>query len=302
MEQPKNVTLISSGLCSLLVDHGRPSARSLGVPQGGAADRFSLAIGNALVGNPPSTLALEMTLSGATVVSEVSLVCAISGAPFVVRLEGRSIAMNRPLLLQPQQRLSIGGAREGARAYLCVRGGFQNHEVLGSQSSLIPLRNGTQLSCHFSNRLPQRFLSANFDWCEDRHLIRILPGAQVDWFDRSLMNQSFQISPSSNRMGLRLDGGRFPPLDQEMTSEPVCPGTIQITREGQPIILGVDGQTIGGYPKIAQVISADLDRLGQLRPGDEVRFEWVELATAERLFAERERRLREWLTRLRVTE
>ena len=101
-------------------------------------------------------------------------------------------------------------------------------------------------------------------------------------------------------MGLRLDGKPLLPPG-EMTSEAVCPGSVQITREGLPIVLGVDGQTIGGYPKIAQVIRADLDFLGQLRPGEQIRFEEVDLATAFSLERQRREYLQEWTTRLRVS-
>jgi antagonist of KipI len=101
-------------------------------------------------------------------------------------------------------------------------------------------------------------------------------------------------------MGLRLEG---PPLvvpDRELVSEPVCPGSIQVTRDGQCIVLGVDGQTIGGYPKVAQVISADLDLLGQLRPGDEIYFAEVRQEEAEQLYHARQAELAAWVTRLRA--
>src|SRR5262249_55608127 len=110
------------------------------------------------------------------------------------------------------------------------------------------------------------------------------------------------VLPASNRMGLRLGG---PPLrrpDRELTSEPVCPGSVQVTGDGQCIVLGVDGQTIGGYPKIAQVVTADLDKLGQLRPDDRIRFTRVDLTEAERLYRLKQSELREWLTRLQTAE
>src|SRR5207342_784510 len=100
-------------------------------------------------------------------------------------------------------------------------------------------------------------------------------------------NHTYHVTPASNRMGLRLDG---PPLtlpNRELVSEPVAPGAVQITNDGRPIVLGVDGQTIGGYPKIAHVISADLDELGQFRPGDEVEFQRVSEAVAETAAARR---------------
>jgi antagonist of KipI len=103
-------------------------------------------------------------------------------------------------------------------------------------------------------------------------------------------------------MGLRLLGAPLERPAREMLSEPVCPGTVQVTNDGQCIILGVDGQTIGGYPKIAQVISADLDQLGQLRPGDAIQFQPVSLVEAEDLYRQRQTWLKEWLIRLRTAE
>jgi antagonist of KipI len=131
--------------------------------------------------------------------------------------------------------------------------------------------------------------------------LRVLRGAQADWFGAGLSG-TFQVSPASDRMGVRLRGPALAVPAGEMLSEPVCPGAVQVTRDGQCIILGVDGQTIGGYPKVAQVVSADLDRVGQLRPGEAVTFEYVSLAVAEELYHRRQALLRAWLTRLRTAE
>jgi antagonist of KipI len=102
-------------------------------------------------------------------------------------------------------------------------------------------------------------------------------------------------------MGLRLHGEPLTMPSRELVSEPVCPGTVQVTRDGQCIILGVDGQTIGGYPKIAQVISADLDKLGQLRPDERVRFEWTSLSDAETLYRRKQAEIQAWVIRLRTS-
>src|SRR5262249_36979056 len=134
---------------------------------------------------------------------------------------------------------------------------------------------------------------------ESPAVLRILPGAQERWFPAGLRG-AFEVSPSSDRMGLRLRGEPLPFPSREMVSEPVCPGTVQVTRDGQCIILGVDGQTIGGYPMIAHVIGADLERVGQLRPGERVAFETVTLERAGELCREKAALLREWLTRLSV--
>src|SRR5262249_49444180 len=127
-------------------------------------------------------------------------------------------------------------------------------------------------------------------------------GAQATWFHgESFYSQEFTVTPTSNRMGLRLQGEPLELPRQELVSEPVCPGTVQVTRDGQCIVLGVDGQTIGRYPKIAQVVAADVDKLGQLRPGDRIRFRHVSLQEAEDVYRKKQAELRGWLTRLRVT-
>jgi allophanate hydrolase subunit 2 len=129
-----------------------------------------------------------------------------------------------------------------------------------------------------------------------------LPGPQWDWFlnPDALTTGEYVVNMNSNRMGLRLNGPMLERRPGELVSEAVAPGAMQITNEGQPIILGVDGQTIGGYPKVAHLILADLDRLAQLRPGMPIGFTLVTPAEASALRIARETHLREWLTRLAV--
>src|SRR5205807_8584373 len=126
-------------------------------------------------------------------------------------------------------------------------------------------------------------------------ILRIIAGAQREWFDLAdFYAHEFTVSPTSNRMGLRLEGKPLALPDRDLVSEPVCPGAVQVTRDGQGIVLGVDGQTIGGYPKIAQVIGADLDLLGQLRPGATLSFRSVSLEQATQKFRERQAYCHEW--------
>ena len=189
------------------------------------------------------------------------------------------------------------------RAYLCVRGGLQTPLVLGSRSSLEPLRAGAELPCQTSV-MHVRHVSYDFAWNAEPRLAarRGRRRRRLGSATRSFIAQSFTVTPASNRMGLRLHGEALTLPERELVSEPVCPGSVQVTRDGQCIVLGVDGQTIGGYPKIAQVISADLDKLGQLRPGESVRFARVSLEDAEALYRAKQAELREWLTRLRTAE
>src|SRR5262249_9198256 len=142
-----SLVLRDPGLLSLLVDHGRPRSRALGVPVGGAADRSALALGNALVGNPPDALALEVTLSGPTLEARPPPACVVFGAPFRLAVNGRAIPAGTTFTLEPGDVLRIGGTPTGVRGYLCAAGGFDGPDVLGSRSSLEPLRASDVLEC-----------------------------------------------------------------------------------------------------------------------------------------------------------
>lgn len=305
------LAVANPGLCTLIVDHGRPRSRSLGVPVGGAADRFALAIGNALVGNPEDAAALEISLHGPTLTADEDIACVLYGAPFDMTLGGRIQETGKTFSLSRGEELRIGGTPSGMRAYLCVRGGLHTPFVLGSRSSLEPLRAGAELPCQASVTSVRHFRHA-FTWNAEPRLLRAMDGLQASWFRvEDFYGQDFTVSPACNRMGLRLQAPPlFPPCigeekgrpSRELESEPVCPGSVQVTRDGQCIVLGVDGQTIGGYPKIAQVVEADLDKLAQLRPGETICFQRVTLEIAEALYRAKRAELREWLTRLRTME
>jgi antagonist of KipI len=293
--------VLESGLHSLIVDFGRPATRSLGMPVGGAADRLSLALGNRLVGNSPNTPALEITLAGPTLSCDTPTSGVLFGAPFSLHSDRQSLVVGKTFLLEVGEQMRIGGTPHGLRAYLCVPGGFDSPAVLDSRSALQPIRQGDSLDCAPS-ALPIRSLAHDSPSslpAEDPVSLRFLPGAQSDWFDTvSFAAQLFQVTPASDRMGLRLKGEPLPRPAREIISEPVCPGTVQVTNDGQCIILGVEGQTIGGYPKIAQVILADLDLVGQLRPGTLLRFTPVTFEQAETADREKAGEKQRWLARL----
>ena len=133
--------------------------------------------------------------------------------------------------------------------------------------------------------------------------LQVLDGPQRDWFaDDRFFTQVYEVTPASNRMGLRLRGEPLIRKPGELLSEAVAPGAVQVTNDGLPVVLGVDGQTIGGYPKVAHVIRADLDVLARLRPGDRVRFERVTPEEAAAAATERAAELRRWLARLRAAD
>ncbi len=327
-----SLRVLDPGLYTLVVDAGRLHSRSLGVPVGGAADRGSLALGNGLVGNPPDAAAVEVCLAGPTLQADVRLACVLYGAPFAITLiragyserpDFREIPSGRTFTLDPGDQVHIGAARSGMRAYFCVAGGLQTPLILESRSGLEPLRVGSDLPCspgRIHTRFLPTFVSENhgnqdarirfsdalgFDWRpspDAARTLRVLDGLQTQWFSATeFYDQEFTLTPASNRMGLRLQGRPLTLPGRELVSEPVCPGAIQVTSDGQCIILGVDGQTIGGYPKIAQVIQADLDWVGQLRPGERIRFVRVTLDEAMELQRRRQDELGGWGIRLRAS-
>jgi antagonist of KipI len=294
--------VLEPGLYTLIVDQGRPRSRSLGVPLGGAADRTSLALGNALVGNPPDAAALEISLGGPTLRADCDLACVMYGAPFSLTCGRRSLTTGKTFTLPAGEVLRIGGTPEGMRAYLSVKGGIETPVMLGSRTALAAIHKGDNLPCRpgtiaaRSAVLPDGFCS----WGPGRRTLRVLDGAQASWFSPDALARSFSVLPASDRMGLRLKATPLSVPSEELVSEPVCPGAVQVTRDGQCVILGIDGQTIGGYPKLGQVIGADLDKLGQLRPGDTVTFQRVTLEEAERAYRGKMEEVRRWLLRLQT--
>jgi len=306
-----SLIVLEPGLQSWLIDAGRPNYRHLGIPCGGPADRASWQLGNALLGNPTNALAVEITLHGPVLEALDLTGLVIFGAPFQSwRSGGAAIVPGMTLTLEKGERLTVGGTPSAVRGYLCVAGGFIAPARLGSRSAWTPLKAGDILSCASSRCQGRSLPFVNLDqWlsgedeCDAVHLLRVLPGPQRDWFPGSDWQQClYRVSPASNRMGVRLIGPAIPRRTaRELLSEPVAPGAIQVTHDGQPIILGVDGQSLGGYPKLAQVIRADLDRIGQLRPGDCVCLQEVTWEAAEAAAILRRKHLQHWLRRLQIT-
>jgi biotin-dependent carboxylase-like uncharacterized protein len=294
-----SLRVLRPGACSLIVDPGRPHTRQRGLPLGGPADAWSYALGNALVGNAPGKAALEITLAGPVLVAEKPVGVCVFGAPFKSRCGQQPIEPNHTFLLPQGETLSLDGLAEGCRAYVCVEGGFDVPWVAQSQSAFTPLKGGEVLPCEgVTNRFQAR-RSLDLPMSFDTRVLRCLSGPQASWFDGTFFESLYRVSPASNRMGTRLEGTKLVRPPRELISEPVAPGAVQVTNEGLPIVLGIDGQTIGGYPKIAHVISPDLDILGQLRPGDSIRFQLVDEEEAEQIAVKRRHDIEEWQKRLK---
>lgn len=293
------------GLFTTVQDLGREGFGPMGVSASGAADAVSLRIGNRLVGNPEAAAALEMTLVGGVFTFERAAVIAVTGADFGASVGGVMLPIWTSIEVREGQTVRFGPSRSGARGYLCVQGGIAVEPFLGSASTHVlsglggfegrALRKGDRVELGAANsHFRARSLSAKaLENLRPRKAIRVTEGPQSDWLGesswRTLCTNTHRISEQSNRMGIRLQGPsiRFD-ASREMITEGVSLGAIQVPPSGQPIILFVEQQTTGGYPKIANVISADLHLLGQLRPRDEIRFERVEMSEARSLLIQQE--------------
>jgi antagonist of KipI len=295
----------SAGLLTTVQDFGRAGFGVLGVSASGAADAVALRLGNLLLENAAGTPALEMTLTGGTFLFPDGAVICLAGANFGAQVDGKALELWRPHAILPGKRLVLGATRDFARCYLCVAGGIGAAEFLGSASTHLlsglggwegrGLRKGDALPIgRLEKNIRRRKLAAGvLEALRPRKALRVTRGPQFDWFGeearRGLFGGEFVVSEESNRMGLRLEGPRLDAREKaEMISEGTPLGAVQVTPSGQTIILFVEQQTTGGYPKIANVIGADLHCVGQLRPRDAIRFEEVSLAEARALWIERQ--------------
>jgi antagonist of KipI len=296
------------GMQTTVQDLGRPGYGPMGVSPSGAADAVSLRLANLLVGNPAEAAALEMTLLGGSYVFPEGGVIALAGADFGASLNGRALETAVPHAVTPGGKLSLGQTRSGARCYLGIAGGVRVVPVLGSASTHLlsglggfngrALQKGDVLEIGApTKRLPVRKLSAKArDMFQPRKILRVTAGPQSDWFledaQRALLQSVFRVTEEADRMGLRLEGPALAlRAAKEMISEGVSLGAVQVTPSGQAILLFVEQQTAGGYPKIANVIGADLFCIGQLRPRDEIHFARVTFAEARQLWIEQQQRL-----------
>jgi antagonist of KipI len=298
----------SPGLLTTVQDLGRPGFGPMGVSPSGAADPVALRLGNLLVGNEPGAAALEMTLLGGSFFFPQGAVVALTGADFGATSNGRPLEMWTPQSIAPGAELVLGPTRNFARSYLAIAGGIAVTPFLGSASTHLlsgtgghegrALRKGDilQLGEPKGKTLTRGISQTLLQTLRPRRILRVTEGPQFAAFSedakQTFFRSTFRVSEESDRTGLRLEGPRIPcESSAEMITEGVSLGAIQVTPSGQPIVLFVEQQTTGGYPKIANIIGVDLHRVGQLRPRTEIRFERISLAVARSLWIEQERML-----------
>ncbi len=308
-----SVKVLHPGLMTTIQDLGRFGSQKFGVLVSGAMDATSLKIANLLVGNNEGEGALEVTLFGLTLQFESDQLIAITGGDLQPTIDGEKVPLWRPILIRKGSILQFKSAIKGCRAYLAFAGGIDIPEIMGSKSTYLraaiggfqgrALQKGDVFTCGTPNTISQSFvhqlekMNAHFTWSVNYseflslnkiQTIRVVQGSEYKRFDSASLQKFF-----SNPYTLTTQA-------DELLSEGVTYGTIQVPSNGQPIILMVDRQTAGGYPKIGQVISADLPRLAQLQPNSTIQFKEVSLEQAETELIKQERMLRKLAMGIRM--
>ncbi|MCS7211503.1 MAG: biotin-dependent carboxyltransferase family protein [Chloroherpetonaceae bacterium] len=318
-----SLEVLAGGLLTTVQDLGRRSWQHLGVAPSGAMDWVSHTLANWLVGNDEGAATLEMTLQGATVRFHADSLIALCGGRFSTAIADRAVPLWRPIWIRAGSVLDCGRATTGARLYMAIAGGIDVPEVMQSRSTnlvahfggwhgrslqrgdFIPVGkpNTRALSlqaylhhtCAHREAFSQAFCAAPFFVSDALHTVKRAPlvvrVVRAPNFEHLTLEsqlrffaEPFTITPDSNRMGYRLQGPVLQRTSQsELLSTATVSGAIQVPPDGNPIILLADRQTVGGYPVVAVVATADVPRLAQAKPNDRVWFQEVSLRVAQAL-------------------
>lgn len=306
---------------------GRFGFQKYGITTSGAADPFSHRLANLIAGNDETMPTMEITMIGPTVKFHKQTLISICGADLSASIDGQPVPLFRPVLIKEGKELRFSNAKKGLRAYLAVAGGFSIPKVLNSHSTSLttklggfygrPLEAGDELLFNRPGALSRNIISSlkpklkgsftvagwsagspTYDKINKTYYIRVVKGRHFGLFSLESRNSFFHspyiVTSRSDRMGCRLKGEPlYLTKEQEIISEPVNDGTIQVSSDGNPIILLAERQTTGGYPKIAQVAAVDIPFVAQAKPGDRICFVPISHREAQQLLIERETMLSE---------
>ena len=296
------ISVENGGILTTVQDEGRFGYQAYGVSTSGAMDSHAFHIANLLVGNKMTEGALEMTFMGPTLTFTCDNIIAVTGVDLMPMLDGQPMPMYQAVLVRKGQKLQFGGARNGCRGYIAFAGGLEIPEVMGSKSTLLrnnlggvkgrKLEKGdtiaftapkTELSNMENRKVPADVYPA------DEVVLRVVLGPQDDEFTergiRSFFWNSGVITDEFDRMGCRIEREPIEHKgDGNINTDGISLGSIQVPANGKPIIMLADRQSTGGYAKIGTVISVDLPKIAQSRPGQKVRFIQVSLELAQSLY------------------
>ena len=304
--------VLEPGILTTIQDLGRYGFSQFGVPPSGALDTISLRAGNLLVGNREEEAVLETTLMGLKMRTLREVVISITGGDLCSTLNGEPLELWKTHVLVEGDIIHFKKVRAGCRAYLAVYGGFVVPKIMGSCSTYLSghfggldgrkLRRGDILhTLNIPSSLNKLGLRFPLDWVpplEKEVSLRVIPGPQNHHFTeegfRTFSSSSYQVTPQCDRMGVRLEGPKIerrPDVEESIISEGLISGAIQVPGDGKPIIILTELVT-GGYTKIATIISTDLPKVAQLKPGDRVRFKPISIEESRGLLKEQEERLK----------
>jgi len=296
-----SVEVIKAGIADTFQDVGRFGRQHLGVNPNGAMDLAAMQVANALVGNDLNEGVLELCFPASILLFKKPALIALSGADFSAEINGNPIAINQSIAVLAGSELKFSKARKGVFCYLATHGGFALSTWLNSTSTNVKAKagglKGRSLqkgdSIEFKRNVTIRegkvfpWRANVFDFYNDANNIQFLRGPEFDWLDEpsreQLMQESFSLTALRDRMGYRLKGKKLNRNQEELISTAATFGTVQLLPDGQLITLMADHQTTGGYPRIAQVITADRSKLVQTNVGEEILFREVSLQEAEDL-------------------
>jgi len=303
----RGIHIHNHGLFTTIQDSGRYGFRRFGMPVSGAMDRFSLRCANLLLGNDEYAPALEATLVGPELEFLSPMHFSVTGSGFKGTLDQKNIKGWEAISASKGSRLKITSIDNGVRIYIALEGGLSSEMVLNSSSTYLPGKTGGYRGREIRKddilpvnrprsvilkrkKMPDRLIPSY----SDEKTVRVLPGVNFNMFTGeetgTLFETVYTVTPYCDRMGLRLDGGsKLQSGKPDVISYGIHYGAIQVPGDGNPIIMGADAQTIGGYRQFANVITSDLGAVAQMKPGDRVKFEQTELDNAVSLLRESER-------------
>jgi antagonist of KipI len=325
------IEIVRPGMLTTVQDEGRFGCQSLGIGPGGAMDLDATRLANVLVGNDESAAVLEATLVGPVLRFAEDSLLALTGAIADARIDNARIPHRRAVFVPAGAEVAVGPCASGCRVTLAIAGGVDVVPVLGSRSSNVrahfggfdgrPLRAGDRVPVgplsNEARQLLAALRSAGRQWIAESHglddlalpagsevTVRVIAGTEWSRLDDKSRDvwfaSPFTVGQRSDRMGYRLEGPALNLVDrQEMISEGVVWGAIQLPPDGQPIILGADRPTTGGYPVIGHVASIDRSAIAQMKPGDRIRFTPISLANAHEAWSAHDRQLTEAIDALR---
>jgi antagonist of KipI len=312
-------TIVGAGLQTTVQDLGRPAHQRDAIPGGGAMDRLACHAANLLVGNSGDAAVLEATLIGPTIRFHEETLIGLAGGDLGATIDGKDVGNWRAVAVPAEGVLRFGQPRTGCRSYVAIAGGIDVPPVFGSRATYLrgnfggfegrALRAGDTVHALAASTVSRAMLRSITTsgrrlstWSlgvtlrphySDHAIVRVIEGVHTSLLTESsrsqLVETDFRVSSSSDRMGYRLEGRALElSAPTELLSEGVTFGTVQLPPGGAPIVLMADRQTTGGYPRIAEVASVDLPLIAQLKPGDRLRFSFISLAEAQRLYLAQE--------------